>query len=69
MITRIPRCSSNVPKAAAANPFPNELTTPPVTKMYFISLWCRPGGADVGTPYGHHHRPAGAAEVPPSLKI
>src|SRR4051794_8802883 len=36
MITLKPRCSSNVPSAAAASPFPSELTTPPVTKIYFI---------------------------------
>src|SRR6266403_1953383 len=34
--TRSPRASSNVPSDAAARPLPNELTTPPVTKMYFI---------------------------------
>ena len=31
-----PRRSSNVPSEAAASPLPKELTTPPVTKMYFI---------------------------------
>jgi hypothetical protein len=30
-----------VPSEAAVSPLPSELTTPPVTKMYFISsiLW------------------------------
>src|SRR4029450_2221095 len=28
--------SSSVPSAAAARPLPNELTTPPVRKMYFM---------------------------------
>src|SRR5271165_4994462 len=32
-----PRFSSSVPSAAAVNPLPSELTTPPVTNMYFIS--------------------------------
>src|SRR5271165_1295706 len=48
MITRNPRCSSKVPSAAAARPLPSELTTPPVTKIYFIRFSCsksavRPG--------------------------
>src|SRR6266446_949355 len=40
--TRKPRSSSRVPSEAAARPLPNELTTPPVMKMYFMrecSLW------------------------------
>src|SRR5688572_20777164 len=32
-----PRFSSSVPSAAAVRPLPSELTTPPVTKMNFIS--------------------------------
>jgi hypothetical protein len=35
MVTRNPRLSSSVPSEAAANPFPRELTTPPVTKIVF----------------------------------
>jgi hypothetical protein len=35
MVTRNPRLSSKVPSEAAANPFPRELTTPPVTKIVF----------------------------------
>lgn len=31
-----PLSSSSVPSDAAANPFPRELTTPPVTKIYFM---------------------------------
>src|ERR1022692_4158510 len=35
--TRKPRSSRSVPSEAAARPFPKELTTPPVTKIYFIA--------------------------------
>jgi hypothetical protein len=28
-------CSRSIPREAQVNPFPSELTTPPVTKMYF----------------------------------
>jgi hypothetical protein len=35
MVTRNPRLSRRVPSEAAANPFPRELTTPPVTKIVF----------------------------------
>ena len=35
--TRSPRNSRRVPREAAARPLPNELTTPPVIKTYFIS--------------------------------
>src|SRR3989442_14902551 len=32
-----PRFSNSVPSEAAVSPLPKELTTPPVTKMYFTS--------------------------------
>src|SRR5215469_10851657 len=34
--TRRPRCSSSMPIEALVNPFPSELTTPPVTKMNLV---------------------------------
>ena len=34
-VTFSPRFSSSVPSEAAASPLPSELTTPPVTKIYF----------------------------------
>src|SRR6266567_9444011 len=37
-LTLIPRLSSRHPIEAAANPLPNEDTTPPVTKMYFADI-------------------------------
>ncbi len=42
MRTLNPRACSKAPIAAEAMPFPNEETTPPVIKMYFviISLSC-----------------------------
>src|SRR6516164_5850069 len=33
-----PRFSRRAPMLAEASPFPRELTTPPVTKMYFVFL-------------------------------
>ena len=36
--TLSPRASSKAPTDAEANPFPNELTTPPVTKMYLAPI-------------------------------
>src|ERR1700733_12098191 len=36
--TRSPRASRRHPMEAAARPFPNEDTTPPVTKMYFADM-------------------------------
>src|SRR5690606_18705257 len=38
LVTRRPRASMSAPIEAAARPFPMELTTPPVTKMYFVGL-------------------------------
>jgi len=38
IVTLSPRSASNRPRDAAAMPFPSELTTPPVTKMYFVEL-------------------------------
>src|SRR5690606_27328172 len=38
LVTRRPRASMSAPMEAAARPFPMELTTPPVTKMYFVGL-------------------------------
>src|SRR3954471_9416013 len=35
-VTLRPRFSSKVPREAAVSPLPRELTTPPVTKIYFI---------------------------------
>src|SRR5580698_2532890 len=37
-LTRSPRASSRQPMEAAARPFPNEDTTPPVTKMYLADI-------------------------------
>src|SRR6202012_1914089 len=37
-LTRSPRASSRQPMEAAARPFPNEDTTPPVTKMYLADM-------------------------------
>src|SRR5438477_3124277 len=38
MLTLRPRLSSRHPIDAAANPFPNDETTPPVTKMYLAGI-------------------------------
>ena len=37
METRSPRALSSRPNDAAVMPLPNELTTPPVTKMYLVA--------------------------------
>lgn len=37
-VTLKPLASSSLPSEAAVMPFPNEETTPPVTKMYFVSF-------------------------------
>src|SRR5881398_3623050 len=36
-VTRKPRASRSDPIEAAARPLPNDDTTPPVTKMYFVA--------------------------------
>ena len=36
MVTLYPWCFNNTPNEAAAIPFPNEDTTPPVKKMYLV---------------------------------
>ncbi len=36
MPTFLPECLSKVPTLAAVIPFPRELKTPPVTKMYLV---------------------------------
>jgi hypothetical protein len=37
-VTLKPRSFSNLPMAAAVTPFPTELTTPPVKKMYLVVI-------------------------------
>src|SRR5512138_846288 len=37
-LTSSPRFSRSAPMDAAASPLPRELTTPPVTNMYFVFL-------------------------------
>lgn len=37
MVTLYPRACSNFPREEDSIPFPNEETTPPVTKIYFVS--------------------------------
>ena len=38
IVTFRPRSASKRPRDAAAIPLPSELTTPPVTKTYFVEL-------------------------------
>ena len=45
METRRPRASINAPIEAAANPLPNDETTPPVTKINLVFIFFPPGGA------------------------
>src|SRR5574341_2080924 len=50
MVTLSPRSPSSRPSDAAAIPFPRELTTPPVTKMYFVELTDSPPSFGEKTP-------------------
>jgi hypothetical protein len=50
MVTRRPRALSKRPSEAAVMPFPKELTTPPVTKMYFIGIFDFPPRGYYSTP-------------------
>ena len=49
MVTLQPRPSSRHPIDADANPFPSELNTPPVTKMYFVCIFPPDSIEDRGT--------------------
>src|SRR5579863_10181068 len=50
MVSLSPRVSSRLPIDADANPFPNDETTPPVTKMNLVCFaFCR-AGAVIGRP-------------------
>jgi hypothetical protein len=47
-VTLNPRDFSNRPVAAAVTPFPTELTTPPVKKIYFVGIITSQITKDVG---------------------
>src|SRR5579884_4385854 len=51
--TRTPRALSTWPREATVMPLPTEEMTPPVTKMYLVSLM-RPPRESSG--FQHHHR-------------
>src|SRR3989442_6227604 len=50
IVTLRPRSTSRRPSDAAAMPLPRELTTPPVTKMYFVELTDSPPSVAASAP-------------------
>ena len=50
MVTLNPLLFSNRPKEAAVMPLPNDETTPPVTKIYFVIFFLPRYSHDASTP-------------------
>src|SRR5580765_155767 len=71
IVTLRPRPSSRLAIDADARPFPNEETTPPVTKMNFVCLVPRTGAVIAAPPASAaaSSQPARSAPEPESAKI